>query len=287
MISTSVSPMTHSPSLPAPDESIGRTIDYWVATNLLASVDHQHSMGSTNSTALQWLREYRSASEVETAVLKKNLPRLVIADVQTSGRGRLGRTWDAPRDGLAFSLLLSGCHELLSLAIGVAIAETIEHVAAPAKCGLKWPNDVRMGDGKVAGILIERVDVAAGEGGLARPIAVIGIGVNVTACPTLADAETTSINQASGKWISRADLLAELIPVVIANVEKCETDRKSILDGFRNRCVLSGEVIRCVIDGQPVWGRCEGIDEQGELTVQTQSGRRTCRSGEVSRVRVV
>ncbi|MCM2371843.1 biotin--[acetyl-CoA-carboxylase] ligase [Aporhodopirellula aestuarii] len=269
------------------DDSVRRLTDQWIASGLLASKDHQHSMGSTNSVAGQWVQSHREKNAESGANPTEQLPRLIIADVQTAGRGRLGRTWKAQSDGLAFSLVIQGCHELLSIAVGVAIAESIEHIVAPVRCGLKWPNDTWMSGVKVAGTLIERFDTTAGIANSNKAIAVIGIGVNVGTSPTLDDSPATSIQESTGRWVTRAEVLSELIPTLIQKIEMCESDSQELLDSFRRRCVLTGELIRCSIDGRAVEGRCEGINDEGELRVRTESGELICRSGEVSRVRMV
>ncbi len=271
---------------PPLDESICRVTGSLLASGMLASRDYQPSLPSTNSAALQWLGEQRGDSTATSALLSQT-PRIVVSETQTAGRGRLGRSWQTQHDGLAFSLVLAGCHELLSIAVGVAIAEAIEHEAGPVRCGLKWPNDVRMGGSKVAGILIERVALPSAADGYPQPMAVIGIGLNVGSSPQLDETAATSVCEATGKFVTRAGLLAELISAVIQNASLCETDPQELLQSFRERCVLTSEVIRCTIDGQIVEGRCEGIDERGELQVWTDAGMRLCRSGEVSRVRTV
>ncbi len=275
--------MTTADSEPV-DLAIHRVIDSLLTSGVIASFDHQSTLPSTNSTALDWLNTHRGSERVE--IIGSQLPRLVIADSQTAGRGRLGRTWQAQQDGLAFSLVLSGCEELLSIAVGVAIAETIEHLAAPLRCGLKWPNDVWINGKKVAGTLIERVDLPSQRHDGPLVAVVIGIGLNVGSSPNLSESETTSICEATGKWITRSAMLSELIPAVIDTVQRCQTDRDECLDAFRHRCALTGEMIRCSIDGQVVEGRCEGISLNGEMRIHTESGERVCRSGEVSRVRV-
>lgn len=267
------------------DESMIRVTDSLLASGTLASRDYQYTVPSTNSAALQWLDEQRGDSTATSALLSQT-PRLVIVDTQTSGRGRLGRSWQAQHDGLAFSLVLAGCHDLLSIAVGVAIAEAIEDLAGPVRCGLKWPNDVWMNGKKVAGTLIERIDLPSAADGYPQPMAVIGIGLNVGSSPQLDENAATSICEATGKLVTRAGVLAELIPTLIQNVAQCESAPQELLQSFRQRCVLTGETIRCTVDGQLIQGRCEAIDERGELQVWTDAGMRVCRSGEVSRVRI-
>ena len=108
---------------------------------------------------------------------------VVLAERQRAGRGRHGRQWVSPAgSGILMSVLLmdspgrSGASDAVTIAAGLATAEAIER-ATGLSCGLKWPNDVLLEDGKVAGVLVE---TRTGPG--AR-VTVIGIGVNVNAAP--------------------------------------------------------------------------------------------------------
>src|SRR5690606_27522139 len=111
------------------------------------------------------------------------LPRLYLANTQTAGRGRSGRQWLADSGTLTFSLvhavgetqpqsLPAAVLPLVGLATGVAIARGVEYLAAPVTARIKWPNDVHVGGGKIAGVLVESV---ASRGDRV----VIGIGLNV------------------------------------------------------------------------------------------------------------
>ena len=134
----------------------------------------------------------------------------VIAEEQTAGRGRNGRTWQSPRArGLWMSVLLRPvlpAEKLGSLSLGAALAvcRAIRRVA-PVTATIKWPNDVFVGDRKVAGVLLEsRFDTASVS------FVVIGMGINVSQTaeefpPELQDA-ATSLESASGNPVSRAEL---------------------------------------------------------------------------------
>ena len=200
----------------------------------------------------------------------------------------MGRNWEARSDGLAFSLVWPGCDERLSIAVGVAVAEAIESVAGPTQCGLKWPNDIWMAQKKAAGILIERVELVLDQTGVkqSQAFSVIGIGVNVGSSPRLEDAETTSVCEAAGKLIHRADLLSELIPHLVARLRIGEAATSELAASFQRRCVLTGHDVRCHVDGKCVEGRCEGIAPNGELRVRLGDRVEYCRSGEVQRVRL-
>ena len=115
---------------------------------------------------------------IATPLGSELLPRLYLADEQTAGRGRHGRSWHSGAGSLTFSLLTQWRlpterpSNLLSIAVGVAIARAIEFACAPLRTRLKWPNDVYVDQGKVAGILIETNHRAADR-------VVIGVGINV------------------------------------------------------------------------------------------------------------
>ena len=121
---------------------------------------------------------------------------VVVADEQTAGQGRHGHSWHSPPGaGLYCSIVLEPT-PLLTLALGLATAHVI-----PATCDLRWPNDVMIGDRKVAGILVNLVQ--------GRAIAGIGINLNQTTFPP--DLPATSIRLATGRPIDRDALLDALL----------------------------------------------------------------------------
>ncbi len=124
---------------------------------IIASAWYAESTASTNSIALDELSSGAASS--------LSFPRLLLADQQTSGRGRRGRAWLSSNETLTFSILLSldadpPLGDRLSLAVGVGIAQSLEFDLAPLRTRLKWPNDVYAGGGKVAGILLETTGAA-------------------------------------------------------------------------------------------------------------------------------
>src|SRR5262245_36760560 len=164
---------------------------------LLASpVIFHATIGSTNDVA--------ASIAIEGAV--------VIADEQTAGRGRRGRTWfSPPGSGLYVSTVLAPARArddprrattLLTLTAGVAIAEGI-HASTGAGVDLKWPNDVYASGRKLCGILAEAV----------RDVVVLGYGINLTAAaypPELHD-RVTSVDVLTGASIDRARVLVETL----------------------------------------------------------------------------
>src|SRR5215212_8533594 len=137
---------------------------------------------------------------------------IVVADEQTAGRGRAGRSWHAPPGtALLCSVLLRpplppDRLSTLPLIAGVAVAEAIED-CAPVTCRLKWPNDIWIEDRKVAGILMN----AATTAGTVDRV-VLGIGVNLTARQDELPPNATSLAVSSGIVVSPMDLLDALVP---------------------------------------------------------------------------
>lgn len=218
------------------------------------------------------------------------LPLLVTADVQTQGRGRLGRRWEAP----------PGTALLLSLALrptwlppdqgaalvwmtATALCEAVEDVT-DLHASLKWPNDLLLpvGDSKAkaAGILLE-VSLSAN----AIEWAIIGCGVNVSAAPPREQTRypATSVAEASGRPVSRLELLRALLRrldrwhgLLLAG------NRKPLFEAWRSRLGGIGEPVRVETPAGPVEGRAEGVDSGGALLVRDSAGRvHTITAGDV------
>jgi BirA family transcriptional regulator, biotin operon repressor / biotin---[acetyl-CoA-carboxylase] ligase len=171
---------------------------------------------------------------------------LVTAGVQTAGRGRQGRTWEAPAgSALLCSLIVRELDPLLSLRAGLAVADV-----AGAAARVKWPNDVLLGEGKVAGVLVEG---RPGDGW-----AVIGIGVNVAAAPAGVGAVA----------LGRADVEAVLAELLAALERRLTQAPAETLDALRERDALLGAPLRW--DGGTGVG--DGIDDGGGLRVRLPAG---------------
>jgi BirA family biotin operon repressor/biotin-[acetyl-CoA-carboxylase] ligase len=179
---------------------------------------------------------------------------LVTAGEQSAGRGRQGRTWFARAgSALLLSLVLRDPPELLSLAAGLAVAE----VAGPS-ARVKWPNDVLVGDRKVAGILA--------EGRPREGWAILGIGVNVAVrVDELPEALRTT---AGTLGLTVADVEPTLEKLLVALDQALGLAPDALLDAYRARDALNGR--------QVAWagghGRAAGIDGAGQLIVALAGG---------------
>lgn len=200
---------------------------------------------------------------------------VVTAASQIAGRGRRGRRWVAPAGtALLYSAILRDLdrgHGLLPLAAPVAVCEAIDSVA-PARCAIKWPNDVWIDERKVAGILIEaRIP----------DWAVIGVGVNVAvppeALPTDLRWPATSVGDGVGVEELRAALDAALGRWV-------EAPREAVVEAFAERDALRGRAVSWE-DGGARSGTAAGTDSEGNLVVVLPGGgRAVLGAGEVSLV---
>lgn len=263
---------------PDVDPSGRRCVQQLLSEEIIRSACYLGSTSSTNSLALSQLAE---SPDLDS--LQADCPRLFVADQQTSGRGRHGRTWVSDDQTLTFSLLIrketdADNLDSLPLAVGVGVARAIEFSLAPLRTQLKWPNDVHAGGGKIAGILLETNQRAI-------DFVVIGIGVNVSSAPDLTDQDHAStvcdLATASGRLLNRYDPLVPIVEQVLAAISKPE----DVISEFRERCLLCDQQIEYQIGDQSHRGRCRGVSDQGELLVETEQGLQSLRSGEARLVR--
>ena len=188
---------------------------------------------------------------------------IVTAGQQSAGRGRQGRAWSAPPGrALLCSLLLRDPPKLLPLAAGVALAE----VAGPDAL-LKWPNDVLLGGRKVAGILV--------EGRPQEHWAVLGIGLNVALRERDFPPELNGIAGTLG--LEPAAITPTLERLLEALERWIAADPPTVFDGVRARDALLGQPVRWT-GGEGVGA---GIDAEGQLVVETATGRVHLGAGEV------
>lgn len=225
-------------------------------------VERHAFIGSTNDQAL--LRADQGAPE----------GLVIVAEVQTSGRGRLGRVWwDAPGSSLPFTLLLRPKiplpqYPLLSLAMASAVAEAAERLTGAA-FDVKWPNDVLHAGRKLCGILAE--SRASGTG---QPVLVIGTGVNVNQeeadFPPELRGRATSLRMATaGAAISVSEVLETILqryerPLALARAG----DTAALWKEATRRLPGPGTFLTVRSGGREIEGVVEGISETGALRLR-------------------
>jgi len=215
---------------------------------------------------------------------------VVTAEHQTAGRGRLGRGWEAPaRSGLAVSVLLrptirSADCPWLPLLTGVAVASAIADTTG-LEASLKWPNDVLVAGGKLAGILVERVDTPT------TPAAVIGIGLNVDlTTDELPVPEATSLLLAGAGDVDRTTLLISVLTHLAHQYETWRGHGGDASRGLRATyegiCSTLGQRVRATLPGgSALVGVATGIDRSGRLLVDTGAGSEVVAAGDVVHLR--
>jgi len=192
---------------------------------------------------------------------------VAVAEHQTAGRGRSGRSWDdAPSKGLLFSILLrapeGAALPQLSLVVGLAVATAIENEAG-VRAGVKWPNDVLVDGRKVAGILLE----ASGS------VVVCGVGINVNQeereLPIGTRVPATSLHTVMGRPFDRGSLLAYVLYEIERRYNAWVAGGfAQLLDDLEQRNVLRGRPVRV---GDRA-GTAGAIARDGRLTIVLDRG---------------
>ncbi len=243
--------------------------------NAQLSVEISETVDSTNMQLMS-----RAAQGAHSGLV-------LAAEAQTAGRGRRGRVWHSGiGSALTFSLLWRfalGARELagLSLAVGVALARALR-AAGAREAQLKWPNDVVLPDGKLAGILIET------QGDVLGPSAVvIGIGVNVRPDPRVTaavDQPVAHLETAAGAAVDRNSLLAGLLAELVLVLGRFGQDGFDPLRAEWQRLHAHQNLsVRLMLpDGQAVIGVACGVADDGALLLETAGGVARYHSGEIS-----
>jgi BirA family biotin operon repressor/biotin-[acetyl-CoA-carboxylase] ligase len=214
---------------------------------------------------------------------------VVVAEMQTKGRGRLGRSWISPAGvNLYFTVLLTPSFtpeqaSILTLAVPVAIASAIRTLnGLPAQ--IKWPNDIIVNGKKAGGVLIE---MKAGKTTSQRLLA-IGIGINVNMSPDALPSEirplSTSLKMEKGESVSRSELLGGILSGL-------EHAYKNLLNGNKRDLINEWLRLNCTIgrrvsvrnQDRTISGIADGVNERGELAVRLSSGEtEIVRAGDVT-----
>jgi len=194
---------------------------------------------------------------------------VVVAARQTRGRGRFGRTWTSPPGGLWCSLLLRPDADaewgLLSLAVAVAVAETVDRVAG-VRSVIRWPNDVLIGTGKVAGILVEAVPGAA----------ILGVGINADidlhGLPDDLRTPATSLAAAAGRPVVLSTLLDVLLDRCAWWYAAWTRRDPAVAAGWSARDATRGTLVHVHGPEGMLEGVAEGIDTDGALLLRARGG---------------
>jgi BirA family biotin operon repressor/biotin-[acetyl-CoA-carboxylase] ligase len=225
--------------------------------------------------------ELDSTNSYLIALAAKGAPAgvVAVADHQTAGRGRLGRTWEAPPgSSLLASVLLrpdlpvDRLH-LVTALVALAAADAVE-AEAGLRPGIKWPNDLVVGDRKLAGVLAEA----------ALPAVVVGIGLNVN-WPAELPPELASIaaalNHHAGRQVDRDRLLDGLL----AGIDRWYGDWTAVASAYRRSCVTIGRPVRVELADETFTGTASDVSDDGQLLVDIGMCLRTISAGDIVHLR--
>ena len=260
------------------------------ATAIFAEVERLGVVDSTNRVAADAARGCAPEGFV------------VVADEQTEGRGRLGRRWVAPAGSavlcsLVFrpALFASELH-LLTMTVALAARDACRRVAG-IEARLKWPNDLEVGERKLAGILSETVPGPSRPGGPNRAM-VVGVGINVTwptddAVASLDDEEVavaataTSLAREGAAGVDREVLIATLLRHVNVRYARLRRPggRDSLLAEYRDACSTIGRTVRVDLARGSLTGQVLGVSSNGRLQVDDGVAVREVEAGDVVHLR--
>lgn len=230
------------------------------------------SIDSTNAEALRAIERGQTA------------PFLVLAERQTAGRGRRGRKWVSPfAENVYYSLVLrieGGMRQLegLSLVVGLAVMQALRELGVSA-AGLKWPNDVLVGQKKIAGILLELVGDPADVCHV-----VLGVGINVNMQMTdEVDQQWTSMRLETGKVFDRNQMVAVLSEKLQRYLHRHQVEGFSAIQSeWEQNHLWQGRAVSLIAGVNQIDGEVLGIDKQGALRLKVDGVEKSFSGGELS-----
>jgi BirA family biotin operon repressor/biotin-[acetyl-CoA-carboxylase] ligase len=210
---------------------------------------------------------------------------IVIADHQTAGRGRFGRTWLAESgSSLLFSIIIRPTFNkdksgLLSFFAAAGIALAVENVTG-VQCECKWPNDILLNERKFCGILMEstfqknKLDYI-----------IIGIGLNVNQKNFLGDlaSKATSLSRECGKEIDRRNVFCKIMSSLESlYIDVSRGDFNAVLMEWKSRATIFGKQITLTQAATVIDGIASNLASDGGLVVETKTGQHVFYAGEVT-----
>jgi BirA family biotin operon repressor/biotin-[acetyl-CoA-carboxylase] ligase len=242
--------------------------------------------------AIHLLSEVASTNTLAMELAASGKPEgtVVIAEMQTGGKGRLGRKWISPKGNLYLSVVLRPnvpMHKapLITLMGAVAVASAIRTTCGLA-AGIKWPNDILVSGKKVSGLLTEM----SAEQDRIRHI-VLGIGVDVNMemveLPPEVRSLTTTLAAEAGAKINRTTLLQQLLRDLESWYQKFLTNDADILEAWKQLNMTVGNRVTVSGAGETLAGLAQGVDKEGRLIVRLDDATmRTVAAGDVTIVKV-
>jgi BirA family biotin operon repressor/biotin-[acetyl-CoA-carboxylase] ligase len=235
---------------------------------------------TTGSTNADLLARHAAGEDIDAAVL--------IAEHQSAGRGRNGRAWSTPprsqialSAGVAAAGVPPAAWGWIPLMTGVAVVDAVRSTTG-LDAKLKWPNDVLVGEGKLAGILAE---VAAPD-----PIMVVGLGLNVTLTADEApDPRATSLLMLGSTMLDRSALLGAVLAELSVRIDRWRSARGPdavLVEDYRRLSSTLGTRVRATLPGdREIVGVATDLDELGQLIIDTGAQTVAVSAGDITHLR--
>jgi BirA family biotin operon repressor/biotin-[acetyl-CoA-carboxylase] ligase len=262
------------------------------ASTFVRHLEFHETLDSTNERAAELARD----SSID-------LPALVVARVQTAGKGRGRNRWWSADGALTFSLLVdqattgvqTSSWPQLSLATAVAVCDAlsselnradnpqseIRNPKSTLRLGIKWPNDVILDGGKVCGILIE----SPGGAAPAKDRLIIGIGINVNnswrTAPRNFGPNGTALCDVTGISHELETVLIQTLKALQQRISQLARSDAGLPDAWQRLCWLTEQGVDVNANGRWITGVCVGIDLEGALLVENVNGLHRVRDGSV------
>ncbi len=213
---------------------------------------------------------------------------LVVAEIQTGGRGRLRRSWGSPKGGLWMSIVLrpslvANLASRITQAAAVGVAKALWEMGCEAR--IKWPNDLLVGGKKICGILAESSaeNVTGLVKGRRLDYVILGVGMNANLDPAelgIPDRDVTTIRSELGHDLDLRELLRALLSNLVAELGRIE-DFGGVLEDWRNLNCTLGEKVRVRRFGEMLEGRAVDLSQEGALLLATSGGTVEVFEGEI------
>ncbi len=236
-----------------------------VKCKISGDIFYKNQVDSTNNWAKRFYLEHQ-----------KELNAVFIADMQTHGKGRLGREWLCESGKqINMSILLFPQNnvdnlQMLCLCSALAVYNSIKELIN-IPCQIKWPNDILINNRKVCGILCESVFLKSN-----RPASIVGIGVNVKndVFPSSLADKVTSLFLESYKIFSRSTLINSILDKFYDYYNKFSlSEFDDIITEYKSICTSINKSVKISIDGKTTVGTAIDINNWGDLIVQLDSGK--------------
>ncbi len=212
---------------------------------------------------------------------------VVLAENQLAGKGRQGRSWKSVSDkNLTFSVLLNEELDkinvtLINFAASLSVGNALENLYQ-LNVNLKWPNDVLVGNKKIAGILTETVSKS---NRVEKAVVGIGINVNQPVFPEKFQIVPTSVKIELKREVSRERLLSEILNLFEENLTLLRYNPTEVLDSWRNKCKMIGSRVKVTQGEDVVVGKFIDIDENGTLILLRNGNEEKINYGDVVTLR--